>query len=51
MFSKEKKKTWEGVQAMPMANVVSRWSDLSDEDTCQCKPFADNSNGLHRVSV
>ena len=36
---------------MPMASVVSRWPDLSDEDTGQCKPFADNNDGLHRVSV
>ena len=34
---------------MLMASVVSRWPDLSDEDTCQCKPFADSSDGHHRV--
>ena len=36
---------------MPMASVVLRRPDFSDEDTCQCKPFAESSDGHHRVSV
>ena len=52
MFSKEERKhvKVQG-QAMPMASVVLRRPDFSDEDTCQCKPFAESSDGHHRVNV
>ena len=36
---------------MPMDSVVLRRPDFSDEDKCQCKPFAESSDGHHRVSV
>ena len=51
MFSKEEKKHVGGGQAIPMACVVLRRPDLSDEDTWQCKPFADSSDGHHRARV
>ena len=35
---------------MPTASVVESRPDLSDEDTRQCKPFADGSDGQHRVT-
>ena len=34
---------------MPTASGVESRADLSDEDTRQCKPFADSSDGHHRV--